>query len=377
MRRHGYAKGFTLIELLVVIAIIAILAAILFPVFAKAREKARQSTCTNNQKQVATAILMYAQDHEELLPVSAEVWGAIGVDKGVLVCPTKGKRVANGYVYNHLVSEKALGDLGEPTGRALTVDGNATSAGGSAANVAYSADDIDWSRHGKGTIASYVDGHVVLGRYVDLMGVGAPGAICPQRVLSFAGDSATARNTVFWEDGYAFEANTATPVQVTGPAEGIPSATGSACVKVTVSGVSGAMNRRAGNTTTLPYNIMWPYSNGKVKGYYFVPRGSNTTAVEFTVDCANLPANKATLKIGTGAITGEPASEVVVSTDPLVKGQWVAVTLDITQFPATMAAGRALSGAEWQIGLQVPFVIWRFNGTGPIYVDGWQMVQEP
>jgi len=58
-------KGFTLIELLVVIAIIAILAAILFPVFAKAREKARQSTCTSNIKQLTNAALMYAQDYDE------------------------------------------------------------------------------------------------------------------------------------------------------------------------------------------------------------------------------------------------------------------------------------------------------------------------
>jgi prepilin-type N-terminal cleavage/methylation domain-containing protein/prepilin-type processing-associated H-X9-DG protein len=58
-------RGFTLIELLVVIAIIAILAAILFPVFAKAREKARQSTCQNNLKQIGTAWLMYAQDYDE------------------------------------------------------------------------------------------------------------------------------------------------------------------------------------------------------------------------------------------------------------------------------------------------------------------------
>lgn len=58
-------SGFTLIELLVVIAIIAILAAILFPVFAQAREKARQITCTSNMKQFGTAFLMYAQDYDE------------------------------------------------------------------------------------------------------------------------------------------------------------------------------------------------------------------------------------------------------------------------------------------------------------------------
>jgi prepilin-type N-terminal cleavage/methylation domain-containing protein/prepilin-type processing-associated H-X9-DG protein len=61
-------RGFTLIELLVVIAIIAILAAILFPVFAKAREKARQTSCLNNVKQLATATMQYCQDYDELTP---------------------------------------------------------------------------------------------------------------------------------------------------------------------------------------------------------------------------------------------------------------------------------------------------------------------
>ena len=61
-------RGFTLIELLVVIAIIAILAAILFPVFAKAREKARQSSCLSNIKQLALATMQYAQDYDETLP---------------------------------------------------------------------------------------------------------------------------------------------------------------------------------------------------------------------------------------------------------------------------------------------------------------------
>jgi len=58
-------RGFTLIELLVVIAIIAILAAILFPVFARAREKARQTSCLSNVKQGVLAVLMYAQDYDE------------------------------------------------------------------------------------------------------------------------------------------------------------------------------------------------------------------------------------------------------------------------------------------------------------------------
>ncbi len=60
-------RGFTLIELLVVIAIIAILAAILFPVFARAREKARQSSCLSNLKQIMLGCLMYAQDYDEVI----------------------------------------------------------------------------------------------------------------------------------------------------------------------------------------------------------------------------------------------------------------------------------------------------------------------
>ncbi len=62
---HVRRAGFTLIELLVVIAIIAILAAILFPVFARAREKARQASCTSNVKQLMLGCLMYAQDYDE------------------------------------------------------------------------------------------------------------------------------------------------------------------------------------------------------------------------------------------------------------------------------------------------------------------------
>src|SRR5439155_11257537 len=62
------AMGFTLIELLVVTAIIAILAALLFPVFAQARDKARQATCLSNLKQVGSALYIYTQDYDERMP---------------------------------------------------------------------------------------------------------------------------------------------------------------------------------------------------------------------------------------------------------------------------------------------------------------------
>ena len=70
--RQSTRRGFTLIELLVVIAIIAILAAILFPVFAQAREKARQISCLSNSKQIAMALTMYVQDYDETFPTA---WG--------------------------------------------------------------------------------------------------------------------------------------------------------------------------------------------------------------------------------------------------------------------------------------------------------------
>ena len=70
MNRTSVKSGFTLIELLVVIAIIAILAAILFPVFAQAREKARQTACMSNLKQIGTAAYMYVQDYDERYPYS-------------------------------------------------------------------------------------------------------------------------------------------------------------------------------------------------------------------------------------------------------------------------------------------------------------------
>jgi len=116
-------RGFTLIELLVVIAIIAILAAILFPVFARAREKARQTSCLNNCKQIGTAARMYESDYDECLvpyanhgcaavpPVPCVQWWLVIVpyiqNSQVLLCPSRSPHVAGvgrpdyGIMYTH------------------------------------------------------------------------------------------------------------------------------------------------------------------------------------------------------------------------------------------------------------------------------------
>jgi prepilin-type N-terminal cleavage/methylation domain-containing protein/prepilin-type processing-associated H-X9-DG protein len=75
---HKRRNGFTLIELLVVIAIIAILAAILFPVFARARENARRASCGSNLKQIGLGIMQYTQDYDEKMPPSRNQ--AVGAD---------------------------------------------------------------------------------------------------------------------------------------------------------------------------------------------------------------------------------------------------------------------------------------------------------
>ena len=70
LKQRANGRGFTLIELLVVIAIIAILAAILFPVFARARENARRASCLSNMKQIGLGVIQYTQDYDELLPMA-------------------------------------------------------------------------------------------------------------------------------------------------------------------------------------------------------------------------------------------------------------------------------------------------------------------
>ena len=160
--------GFTLIELLVVIAIIAILAAILFPVFAKAREKARQTKCLSNQRQIAMAALMYCQDNtkgtQEILPASTTFWTDINVPAAVLTCPSK-KTLANGYVVPNSLGGKSLGDLPSAELVVVSADGSTVFTGGTA-NLMYTPSDYDF-RHDKSVIASFVDGHVALLKTLD------------------------------------------------------------------------------------------------------------------------------------------------------------------------------------------------------------------
>jgi prepilin-type N-terminal cleavage/methylation domain-containing protein/prepilin-type processing-associated H-X9-DG protein len=98
------SKGFTLIELLVVIAIIAILAAILFPVFAKVREKARQTSCLSNEKQIGLGIIQYVSDYDSTFPMACDTswhngW-AFAIQPyvksdNVFLCPDDSKNAVN------------------------------------------------------------------------------------------------------------------------------------------------------------------------------------------------------------------------------------------------------------------------------------------
>jgi len=124
--------GFTLIELLVVIAIISLLAAILFPVFQSAREKARQTTCASNLKQLALAMLQYSQDYDECLPLGRYQIGEGWADQlmqsylktnNVFLCPDDPSALsATGIVDKDLIFSYAMNDnfANNPAGWALS-----------------------------------------------------------------------------------------------------------------------------------------------------------------------------------------------------------------------------------------------------------------
>ena len=169
-------RGFTLIELLVVIAIIAILAAILFPVFAKAREKARQTSCLSNQRQISLAASMYAQEHDETLPTADLFWNGINLDQNATRCPDA--KTTPGYVFNVDLSGIALSAVQNPEKEIVSLDGATTSGvtqvsgiplptTGNVANCLNNSPILNTyyvpgnalARHGGMFIASYLDGH--------------------------------------------------------------------------------------------------------------------------------------------------------------------------------------------------------------------------
>ncbi len=104
------ARGFTLVELLVVIAIVAVLAALLLPVLARARERARIVTCTSNEHQLAIAVLIYAQDHDETFP-TGDWQGTLGGGE-VLRCPTTASLQSYGLTMQ--LDGAALGQVRDP-----------------------------------------------------------------------------------------------------------------------------------------------------------------------------------------------------------------------------------------------------------------------
>jgi prepilin-type N-terminal cleavage/methylation domain-containing protein/prepilin-type processing-associated H-X9-DG protein len=168
-------KGFTLIELLVVIAIIAILAAILFPVFAKAREKARQSSCLSNIKQINLAILSYAQDYDEVLP-QAYYWTPTRYsyiqfmepyvkNSQVFNCPSMSVKATvtyNGcrsYPFNGGLWGASLGEIQSPAETVMHGDAtpNTTNSGWTFIRPSYGRrpDSTDGSEYPVWTVATY------------------------------------------------------------------------------------------------------------------------------------------------------------------------------------------------------------------------------
>jgi prepilin-type N-terminal cleavage/methylation domain-containing protein/prepilin-type processing-associated H-X9-DG protein len=199
-------RGFTLIELLVVIAIIAILAAILFPVFARAREKARQTSCLSNLKQLALGQLMYVQDYDEMFgffntcwadthPEDQPWWVVIVpyVKNGqVFVCPSEpswgpfvnyhnSQSVEKfpGYAENNNITCRQwglplakisrpselvmLGDSCHPQTGAAWAYANPNAPGNWSTSptkcAAAGEGNPDWARHNGGSNLSFVDGH--------------------------------------------------------------------------------------------------------------------------------------------------------------------------------------------------------------------------
>jgi len=150
-------SGFTLIELLVVIAIIAILAAILFPVFARARENARRSSCQSNEKQIALGFKQYIQDNEERYPASSG-WETAIFDytksNAILKCPSAAGAGAYDYSYNSNMGGVNENKVEDSSLTVLAAEATRTSGATSATSATAGSRHFDGSNYG------FVDGHV-------------------------------------------------------------------------------------------------------------------------------------------------------------------------------------------------------------------------
>jgi len=155
-------SGFTLIELLVVIAIIAILAAILFPVFARARENARRSSCQSNEKQIALGFKQYTQDYDEKFPIKESWVSAINVytkSAQILRCPSASGGTASDIDYLFNTNLSSLNEASVDA-TALTVLNAESTRGAATAASSYGTAASAATRHFDGSNYAFVDGHV-------------------------------------------------------------------------------------------------------------------------------------------------------------------------------------------------------------------------
>jgi len=227
MRAKG--SGFTLIELLVVIAIIAILAAILFPVFARAREKARQTSCLSNVKQIGTSMMMYVQDYDETFPKT--YWGSTSyywwpygyytrgmwmaslypyaMNIQIFQCPSNhkykwtGRYVGNGFSYpmNGYLSGHMLADVKYPAQCITNIDGfyywtnhtKVTEANPLTNNINYPA---IVGRHNGGSNAVHVDGHAKWYKFENVWGRTTPTPSWDDPTVMIVGSAA---NSKYWK----------------------------------------------------------------------------------------------------------------------------------------------------------------------------------
>ncbi|MHB9107309.1 MAG: DUF1559 family PulG-like putative transporter [Armatimonadota bacterium] len=139
------------------IFITAIMAAVLFPVFAKARETARQTQCANNVRQLTVSVQMYMQDHNGQFPNKDAVWADVQFPPMALTCPTYGAGKGNGYGYNASLSKRSATAPGLPGLQfiPLLADSNTPD------HLLNTPADID-VRHLQKAVVGFTDGHVEL-----------------------------------------------------------------------------------------------------------------------------------------------------------------------------------------------------------------------